>query len=258
MRTLFPVSSNVAGIYAFLLGLLVGLTSGTYAFAFERGIAIKESEAPAGTPQQSPCTIGPRPFQEGVFPINGSCANYRWFNLCSGYIWLWETDEGDASGVLFGGPEQPCVASGNVVRRAITYFRDVVPGYNQTVDVFLDRDDGDGCPEQALISDLDMDAALRWNCSEFDYTIPDGASYLIVRARNDSFLPYHATDNAAFSPECYEGSVSRSYAYAWWADCISVEEVTGRPENFPYWLVIDSVPNATRSRSWGAIKGLFR
>jgi hypothetical protein len=246
------VSTSAAALILAVCSVLIPYSG---ADALVRLSAIKESFSPSGASLASPCSLGARPYQEGLIPLDGSCANYRWFNLCSNYIWTIETDPGEASGVLFGGPEQPCVSEGNVVKRAITYFRNVIPGYGYTVDVFLDGDDGDGCPDQELVSDLDVDPALRWNCSEFDYMIPAAAPYIIVRARNDALWPYHATD---FGADCNDIDVSHSYGYYSWANCVRWDEIVGRPENFPYWLIIDTAPNSTRSTSWGAVKGLFR
>ena len=72
---------------------------------------------------------------------NGTAANYRWYNLCSGYIWIYSGwCPGEGVGVLFGGPSQPEVRGDNNVKRAITYFRNVGYGYHGEVDVFVDVD----------------------------------------------------------------------------------------------------------------------
>jgi hypothetical protein len=131
---------------------------------------------------------------------NGTCANYRWYNLCSGYIWIYHGwPLGAGVGVLFGGQEQPCVAPGNVVKRAITYYRNTAPTYACRIAVSLERDvEGDGCPDGSLASEC-FDPSLRWNCSEFNQTIPEGTEYLIVRQYKADqsgldYLPGFATD----------------------------------------------------------------
>jgi hypothetical protein len=99
---------------------------------------------------------------------NGTAANYRWYNVCSGYIWIfsgWAAGEG--VGVLYGGAGNEEVY-GNKVRRTITYFRNVAPNYQQTVDVFVDNATSSGCITSNIASDPNLDPGLRWNCSEFD------------------------------------------------------------------------------------------
>jgi hypothetical protein len=226
------------------------------ALAFEP-ILLKES-AGANANIGAPCPLAGN--------TDGTAANYRWFNLCAGYIWIYTMGlPGEGAGVLFGGDEQPEVRGGNDVKRAITYWRNTVAGYGRTVDIFVNADDeGDGCPDTELASDLNLDAGLRWNCSEFNVDIPCETNYLIVRAQSDGRggLPTFATDGP-FAGECDANPVQRSYYYGINAStCLAWPGKTDAADNFLYWLIVDAgepcVPNATDSRSWGAIKGLFR
>jgi hypothetical protein len=195
---------------------------------------------------------------------NGTCANYRWYNLCSGYIWIYHGwPLGAGVGVLFGGQEQPCVAPGNVVKRAITYYRNTAPTYACRIAVSLERDvEGDGCPDGSLASEC-FDPSLRWNCSEFNQTIPEGTEYLIVRQYKADqsgldYLPGFATDGP-FNQGCEPLGAPRSFAYAADGTCQPWSGPTDRADNFLTWLIVDGeVPNALSTSSWGAIKGLFR
>lgn len=192
--------------------------------------------------------------------LAGDCANYRWYNLCSGYIWLYATGgRGEYVGTQFGGPEQPCVAPGNVVERMITYWRNVVPNYNQTVDVFLDGDsDGNGCPDGVLASHINLDRGLRWNCSSVNTVIPSGVFHSIVRLGRDGGTPTLVTDGP-FSDRCDPLGVPRSFYYGINLSlCIAWRGPTSRHDNFLSWLIVDAAPTGTRGASWGEIKGLFR
>jgi hypothetical protein len=178
-----------------------------------------------------------------VSSTDGTGANLRWYNICSGYVWLFSGwAPGDAVGVRFGGPEQPAVNDGNTVKRAITYYRNVVVGYAQTVDVFVDIDsDGDGCPDAPYVSDLNLDPALRWNCSEFDTPIPTGVTSLIVRTRLDGSLAPRLATDGPFSENCDPIGVQRSYYYpANSSECVPWGGQAGRNDNFLYWLIVDS------------------
>jgi hypothetical protein len=201
-----------------------------------------------------------------ILPGNtdGTAANYRWYNVCSGYIWIFSigvAEEG--AGVLFGGPSQPEVNGDNRVKRAITYWRNVVLGYNQTVDVYLDQDnEGDGCPDEGLASDLNLDPGLRWNCSEMNVEIPCGIEHVIVRGQhNGGAAPTFATDGP-FSQQCDPNSPARSFYYGINASaCVPWCYPQGDANNFLYWLILDtSEPciTATVNTSWGKIKSLFR
>lgn len=230
------------------------------ASATERGILMKEPPEPNDASQGTGCSLGPYPWVDGVYPRDGTCANYRWFNMCSGYIWIWETDPGEGSAVQFGGPEQPCVREGSTVKRAITYFFYPLPNYSQTVDITIDLDDGDGCPDATLAADLDVDPAFRWNCSEFSAVLPAGTNYVLVRAINDGLYPYHATDIWREYFGCSPEGISHSFGYYTWAPpCVRWSDLVGARENFRYWLILDeAAPNSTQNMSWGAIKGLYR
>ena len=199
---------------------------------------------------------------------NGTAANYRWYNLCSGYIWVygeWENDEG--VGVLFGGPEQPAVTAGNVIKRVITYYRNTVPEYCCRVEVSLERDnEADGCPDGVLAA-VTQCPQFRWNCAEFGLAIPATTPYIIVgqtRRRAPicrSGAPgFTFVTDGPFSAECDPNSPTRSFYYGINNEaCIPWVGPDGDPDNFLTWLIIDGeIPNATAGRSWGSIKGLFR
>lgn len=177
---------------------------------------------------------------------NGTAANYRWYNVCSGYIWIFSTgSRGEAVGVRFGGPEQPEVNDTNIVKRAITYWRNVVQGYSQTVDVFVDIDsDGDGCGDGVLASDIEMDPGLRWNCSDFNEPIPAGITSLIVRGCwcAGGAAPTIATDGP-FNDTCDPNAIQRSYYYGIdGSACIPWVGPDGTYDNFLYWLILDGPP----------------
>jgi hypothetical protein len=218
---------------------------------------IKESQGdnPAGAPVPCPLTAS----------RNGNCNNYRWYNVCSGYIWIFSPiPQGDGFGTRFSLHDgQVCVTGGNVVKRTITYFRNVVPNYNQTVDVFLQTDDGDGCkdPGSDLAADLNMDPGLRWNCSNFGVTIPSGTKNLIVKSTHDGgSSPTWATDGP-FTAVCDPNGNDHSYYYnAATGACLPwrLLSPTGRGDNFLTWLIIDGTPNAAEPTTWGNIKGLYR
>ncbi len=214
-------------------------------------IALRETrgEAPGGAP--IPCAL---PASR-----TGDCGNYRWYNVCSGYIWIYpQWARGEGAGVLFGGGAQPCVTPGNRVEKAITYFRNVIPNYNLTVDVFLDRDDeGDGCPDGIIASDLDLDPGLRWNCSTLDACIP--TEHVIVRTEHTGCVaPSFATDGP-FSIVCDPYGIARSYFYDDDGTCLLWTGPTNRQDNFLYWLIVDGggCPTATEATTWGHIKGLY-
>ncbi len=192
---------------------------------------------------------------------DGTAANYRWYNVCSGYIWIFAAaSQGEGMGVLFGGPEQPEVNDSNVVKRAITYWRNVVPNYSQTVDIFVDLDSGDGCPDSPWLEDLNLDPGLRWNCSEFAAQIPAGIEYLIVRHEHDGGAGANPATDGPFSQQCDPPSTPHSYYYGInLSACIPWIGPDGTDDNFLYWLILDSpAPNAVEPSTWGAIKGLFR
>jgi hypothetical protein len=221
------------------------------ALGFEARL-LKESSGPALV--GAPCPL--------VTSTDGTAANYRWYNLCSGYVWIYSccvTNEG--MGVLFGGPEQSEVNETNVVKRAITYWRNVVMGYAQTVDIYVDEDEqGDGCPDAGWLQDLNLDPGLRWNCSSFDQPIRGGVEYLIVRFQHDGGAAPSVATDGPYSEACDPDSPARSFYYGINASaCVPWTFATGDPDNFLHWLILDRGPsNATRQDSWGAIKTLFR
>jgi hypothetical protein len=240
---------------AFVLGIVAPL------LALPQGYLLKEEQG------ESDVSLGPCPLAPNR---NGTCANYRWYNVCSGYIWIYPLAHLEAVGAQFGGPQQPCVAPGNKVKRVITYWRNVNPNYYATVNVYLDRDDnGDGCPDGVIASDLYMDPGLRWNCSNFNVTIPAGLSHVIVRQMNYCPAGYYGCDhprldNSAatdgpFTSICDPAGVPRSFYYGVnGSACIPWVGPTGRADNFLTWLIVDSGPTSVEGASWGQIKSLYR
>jgi hypothetical protein len=199
---------------------------------------------------------------------NGTAANYRWFNLCSGYIWLFHRwNYGEAAGVRFGGEENPAIVPGNTVKRAITYFRDIVFGYGNlcqggNVEVALDADsDSDGCPDQLLATTGCFDPELRWNCIEFNVVIPPNTASLIVRQikRGTMWEPAFVTDGP-YSAECDPVGVPRTFYYGInGSACVPWTGPTGRNDNLLTWIIIDGeLPNAASPASWGKVKSLFK
>src|SRR5262245_23265149 len=232
---------------ALILALLCGP-----AFAIQPSL-VKEAvgDNPGGAPLPCPAA--------GL--LDGSCASYSWFNICSGYIWVysrWAT--GEEVGTVFGGPENPCVQPGSKVTRAITYYRNVVPAYNQTVDVLLHAANSDGCPDSLLASDLGIDPALRWNCSNFNAVLPSGTTYIVVRqVHHGGRFPSFATDKNDTTGCAPAGGVRSLYYGVNGSACLGWLGPTGNPDNFLTWIVVDSAAVvATGVTTWGAVKGLYR
>lgn len=226
------------------------------------GFEARVMKEAAGIPPQT--LIPPCPLAANS---NGTCANLRWYNACSGYIWIYSGLGGQGVGVRFGGPEDPCVWPGNTVKRAITYFRNTVPNYAQTVDVYLDADtNSDGCPDRVLASDIGLDPGLRWNCSNFNVAIPSDAASLIVRTVDPAAgcgaagAPNFVTDGP-YSESCAPVGAPRSFYYGInGTACIPWREInaTDRDDNFLYWLIIDGTPNPVEPTTWGNIKSTYR
>ncbi len=226
--------------------------------------AIRETggDSPAGAP--TPCSLPPRPWVPGSGVLDGNCGNYRWFNVCSGYIWIFSVGPPDDSfGTLFKSADGlACVAPGNTVKRVVTYHRNVVPNYNQTIGLFLHSDpDEDGCPPfNTLAQNLNLDPALRWNCSNFGTVIPAGVNALVVRFTNArGYAPTFVTDGP-FTYNCDPNGNDHSFYYPSIGGCIPwrLLSPTGRGDNFLSWLIVDSATDTTEPTSWGKIKGLFR
>ncbi len=195
---------------------------------------------------------------------DGTCANTRWYNLCSGYVWIFASSiaGGEGVGTLFGGAAQPCIAPGNTVRRAITYFRNTYPGYKWGVDVYLDRDDdADGCPDGVIAHALLDEPGTRWNCTNFGVAIPAGVNHVIVRTvRAICGAPTWATDGP-FTETCDPIVNDHSFYYGRFESaCIPWRQIspTERGDNFLYHLIVDGEVTAVRTTTWGAVKGLFR
>jgi hypothetical protein len=241
-------------IAAVLVLLLVA--SSETALAFDPPVAIKEPSAvePLGS-----CFLS--------LQTNGTCSNYRWYNVCSDYIWIYlGALAGEAVGTRFGGPEQPCVRECRTAKRVLTYWRNIAPGYGQTVDVYLDHDgDSDGCPDRVLASDLDLDPYMRWNCHDMDVCLGSGS--VIVRLVHDGgYAPSFATDGP-HNQRCDTLGTPRSYYYGvGTVACVPGVGPTSRADNFLVWLIIDTPEESecsgcsegTEQTSWGRVKGLFR
>lgn len=227
-------------------GLLALAIAGS-AFAVEP-FAIREADGVGSGPP--PCDLS---------TLDGDCANYSNFNLCAGYIWIfsgWVAGEG--VGTRFGSDlGQACVAAGNVAVRSVTYFRNVVPLYNQTVDIYLDDDaNWDGCPDANLASDLDLDPGLRWNCSEFNTALASGGA--IVRQLHDGGSAPTFSTEGPFTQTCDPVGQLRSYYYGVnGSQCLGWVGPTGRFDNWLTFLVINA-STATENTSWGAVKGLYQ
>ena len=194
---------------------------------------------------------------------NGTAANYRWYNVCSGYIWIysgWRANEG--VGVLYGGYGNEAVNCDSDIKRTITYYRNVCQAYDQTVDVYLDVATSAGCIAGTIASDLNIDPGLRWNCSEFGANIPAGVNYVVVRTQHDGgYSPSFATDGP-FSQICDPNPPARSFYYGLnGSACVPWLGPGKDSDNFLNWLILDvSAPcvTAVQPTSWGKIKGLFR
>lgn len=239
-----------------VVGPLLSVLLAAPSHGFEPPVLIRERDG-AGSVAPIPCPLLPS--------LNGTCANYRWYNVCSGYIWLYQRMVDEHVGVLFGGATQPQVRGGNKVKRAITYFRNAWGDY--TVDIFVDVDrQGDGCPDSTIASYLDFYASTRWNCWDLNIDIPPGVEYLILRMKPDppGPPPYRngvvtlATDGP-YSQACDPLGVPRSFYYGVNRSvCLPWNGPTDRDDNFLGWLVIDCGVTQTEATSWGAIKGLFQ
>jgi hypothetical protein len=222
--------------------------------AIEPSILLRETDGRNVAPGQQGCPLEPS--------LTGDCANLRYYNLCSGYIWIYSIlIEDEGVGVYF---EDSCLVPGNGIDKAITYFRNVLPGYSQTVDVFLDISAGtDSCPDYVLSSHLDLDPGLRWNCSPFQgLCVPVGAMGVIVRTQHHGGgAPTIATDR--YSAACNPDGAPNSFYYGLNASqCVPwrVFSPTGTNDNLLYWLIVDGPcqPSAVSNTSWGALKGLYR
>ncbi len=229
----------------------------TQAHAFDPPVAIPEGAGPG--PWGQPCPLST--------VVNGTCGNYRWFNVCSGYIWLysgWKAGEG--VGVLFGGPQQPCVDGGSCdentqLKRVIYYFRNAQPGYpdsDRRVRLSLDTDqDGDGCPEFTIAS-IAIEPSERWNCWELGGCgVPDRVIARQVQLTDHG--PSFATDGP-HAEECAPTGAPQSFYYGINGSvCQPWVGPAGRRDNFLIWLIYDNLgwPDSVEPTTWGRIKGLF-
>lgn len=235
-----------------VVGLLV-LCMAASAFALE-ATAIREADGQAGG-GSVPCPLSTS--------TDGDCANYFWANLCSGYIWVfsaWAADE--AVGTRFGGASQPAVNASNTCKRVITYLRNTIPNYNQTIDVYLDNDpNGDGCPDGVIASDIAIDPGERWNCSDFGVCFQ--SDYAIVREVHDGGAAPSFVTDGPFTSVCDPNGTDNSYYYGvGTVACIDWRLLSplGRGDNFLSWVIVDcgGCVNSTENTSWGAVKGLYQ
>jgi hypothetical protein len=246
-------------LLASFVAVLALLAMALPAFAVE-AFMMRESDnpdSPAGAPL--PCPL--------AASLNGTCANYKWYNACANYIWIfsaWSANEG--VGVKFGKSELPCVTCDHRVKRGIFYFRNIVPAYGQFVDLYLDADcNQDGCPEGVLGSALNQDPGLRWNCAEFNACIPcDGV--ILRQVHHGGVAPTFATDGP-FKAACDPNHPpTHSYYYGQNSStCVPWVGVPATdPDDFFMWLVVDNdtscpdCPTSTEPTSWGNIKGLYQ
>lgn len=227
----------------------------TQTWAYEPPVAMRES---SGSGPRTPlsCRLSDA--------VNGTCGNYKWFNICSGYIWVYSGwSAGEGVGVLFGGPEQPCVSLAGcdqpaVLKRVILYFRNVRVGYN-AIRVSISTDDNaDGCPDYTFTPSI-VYVGERWNCWELGGCgAPERMIIQQTQVANDG--PSFATDGPN-SEACAPIGAPRSFYYGVNGSvCQPWVGPTGRRDNFLTWLIYDTTgfPTTTENSSWGRIKGLFR
>ncbi len=249
MRRRYSASSPRLSAVLALATLLIA----THSVALEAPIRVRESDD-----LQSGIATGCLRLPN----LDGTCANYRWYNLCSNYVWIFQTGRGESAGVLFGGLDQPCVTPGNRVKRVITYFRNAFPSYGDwTATISLHKDnEGDGCPD-ALLASTVIVPYLRWNCSELNVTIPAATSYLIVKQQKDNGpgnVNQFATDGP-YNEQCDPFPTPHSFNYgANSSQCEPWPQVNKRDVNLLTWLIIDSGATSTEGTSWGRIKGMYR
>jgi hypothetical protein len=116
-------------------------------------------------------------------------------------------------------------------------------------------------PFTTLAQRLNMDPALRWNCSNFGTGISAGVSALVVRFTNARGTGPTLVTDSGYSSTCDPNGNDHSFYYpSWTSACIPWRNIspTGRGDNLLSWLIVDSVIDATERASWGKIKGLYR
>jgi hypothetical protein len=236
--------------------VLAGCLAVTDTAAAVEAVAVKETAGVPGSAAPA-CPLAAN--------LNGTCGNLRYYNICSGYIWIFSGIRvGDAYGTRFDGA---CATSpGKRVRRAITYYRATVPAYNQGADIYLDRDtNNDGCPDGVIASDIGLDPGERWNCSNFNVCVPvsPGQSLIVRSVKRGSNAPNWSTEGP-YTSVCDPVGVARSFYYPREGGCFPwiINSPTGRNDNFLTYLVISNDANcnfdANESVTWGQVKGLFR
>lgn len=235
-----------------IAALVLLLAAAPQALALDAVGMIKERQgkAPRGSPGSCPLSL----------QMTGDAGNLHYYNLCSGYIWVFGGFlEGEGAGTRFEGS---AVAPGNSIDRAVTYFRDVMPGYRQTVDVFLDSDsDGDGSPDTRLASSAGIDPGLRWNCWEVgNLCIPEGSRGVIVRFEHGGGTAPTAATDGGFRPRCEPFGTPHSFYYGIGAaTALPWVGPTGRHDNFLIWLMVDRGCSAGRgAAAWDQLKALYR
>jgi hypothetical protein len=233
---------------------LLALCAVASAFAVEPYL-MRESTNSDPEGAGNPCVLGGN--------TNGTAANYRWYNACANYIWIftnWAAGEG--VGVLYGGAGNEMVAEGNDVKRTITYFRNIVQNYNQTVDIYLDNATATGCLTSNIASDLNLDPGLRWNCSEFNARLCGTTGYVVIRQQHDGGAAPTFASDGPFKNACDPNPPQRSYYYGLnGSACIPWPGQTDAWDNFFNWLILDvgaPCQNAVEPTSWGNIKGLYK
>lgn len=150
------VSTTMLVLVALSIGLLrtsVGLASPAEAALDQEPFLMREAVGASSRTAPVPCQMSPS--------LNGNCASRRWYDVCSGHIMgCTGLVGGEGMESQFGGPGQPCVKPRSRASRIVYNFRNITPGYDETVDVFLDRDDGTlaaGSSTGALLGGDDLD-----------------------------------------------------------------------------------------------------
>lgn len=236
-----------------IVSLILTFLSPPAAAAIEPPILLKEAAGTSVPGAPIPCSL--------PSALTGTCANLHYYNVCSGYVWMYGWGSYEFAGTQF---RDPCIAPGNRVNSVITYYRNLCPGYSQTFDVYLDVDtDSDGCPDYNLAVDARLDPAMRWNCSPLSNPcIPLDAQALIIRlGRSEGTSCGSLVTDGAYSSQCDPVGTLHSFYYGVGGqDCIPWRGPGGRFDNFLFWLTIDNgcPPTGTEPVSWGSVKRLFQ
>lgn len=220
--------------------------------ALEPPALLRESAGMDAGSSFSSCSLQPN--------LTGSCANLRYYNICSGYIWAFDIGDSQAVGTLFDGP---CIQPGSSLTRVITYYRNAVPAYSSGLEIHIDLDaNSDGCPDSSILTFQDVDVATRWNCIDLGpLCVPAGASGVIVRQVSAYNTPRFVTD-AGLAGSCNAIGSPHSFYYGKRAaECVPwrFNSPNGRDDNFLTWLIVDvGCETAAAPTTWGNIKSLFQ